>query len=369
MSNGIQSTGSYAVKSGVAEMCAVEIESRAGDLFDFILEADRLISSVDQEHELYELLYVLSSKLGKMDAFYVCLYDEDEETVFFPYNWDGDLFDRSDIKGLGNGPTSWVIRNRKMFMLDDTNAHIQHGGENFGDMSRQSRSAIHAPLRATGLDEQEHILGVLSMQSYEPNAYDMYTASVFEWLANRASRVLQHSRDIKEYQDLKKLAESYPKRQTSVLVEQANKFTTTLQEITKLAANLKSLIINRRVRTDLRQMIKDLYKACQRAQSEVVRLTFDLKNPPSLDSRASTVSTDDPFPKLTRRQREVLYLITLSLSYQEIAEELNISVDTVNTHIDAIYNRLGVSGLLKVSQLAFPFRNAYKVPLKGDKKS
>jgi DNA-binding NarL/FixJ family response regulator len=47
---------------------------------------------------------------------------------------------------------------------------------------------------------------------------------------------------------------------------------------------------------------------------------------------------------LSRREHEVLRLISRACSNREIATELGISVETVKTHLERLYRRLGVSG-------------------------
>jgi DNA-binding CsgD family transcriptional regulator len=54
--------------------------------------------------------------------------------------------------------------------------------------------------------------------------------------------------------------------------------------------------------------------------------------------------TPDPQPTLTRRENEVLRLLSAGSSYRAIAEELYISPETVHTHCKRIYRKLGISG-------------------------
>jgi DNA-binding NarL/FixJ family response regulator len=46
--------------------------------------------------------------------------------------------------------------------------------------------------------------------------------------------------------------------------------------------------------------------------------------------------------KLTPKQKEILLLLYNGKSYKQIAGEINISVDTLNTHIKAIYPKLNI---------------------------
>ena len=48
-------------------------------------------------------------------------------------------------------------------------------------------------------------------------------------------------------------------------------------------------------------------------------------------------------PSLTERENDVLQLMETWLSWAEVGEKLNVTVNTVKTHVRAIYWKLGVS--------------------------
>jgi DNA-binding CsgD family transcriptional regulator len=59
-------------------------------------------------------------------------------------------------------------------------------------------------------------------------------------------------------------------------------------------------------------------------------------------------------PALTRRENEVLSLLSAGYSYREIAEALVISTETVRTHCKRIYRKLGITGRHDVKTLEAP---------------
>ena len=61
--------------------------------------------------------------------------------------------------------------------------------------------------------------------------------------------------------------------------------------------------------------------------------------------RQEQKSTDGPFERLTGRQREVLQLIAEGLSTKEIAQRMEISVKTVETHRAELMERLDIHGI------------------------
>ncbi|MDP2187362.1 MAG: helix-turn-helix transcriptional regulator [Sphingobacteriaceae bacterium] len=53
-----------------------------------------------------------------------------------------------------------------------------------------------------------------------------------------------------------------------------------------------------------------------------------------------------PMLSLTKKQREILGLIYAELSNREIADKLEISIRTVETHRKNIYKKTGTSGIV-----------------------
>ena len=56
---------------------------------------------------------------------------------------------------------------------------------------------------------------------------------------------------------------------------------------------------------------------------------------PAVDGEAMPVD-------LTQREREVLLLLARGLTYDEIGRLLDVSINTVRTHVRAVYAKLGV---------------------------
>lgn len=56
--------------------------------------------------------------------------------------------------------------------------------------------------------------------------------------------------------------------------------------------------------------------------------------------------------RLTRREHEVLCLLTLGLTSVQIAERLVVSLSTINTHVRSIYNKLEVSSRCAATRYA-----------------
>jgi LuxR family maltose regulon positive regulatory protein len=62
-----------------------------------------------------------------------------------------------------------------------------------------------------------------------------------------------------------------------------------------------------------------------------------------LRRRLAALQAANRTDRLTERELAVLRLLPGTLSLREIAEELYVSLNTVKTHVQAIYRKLGVS--------------------------
>ncbi|MEZ4707809.1 MAG: LuxR C-terminal-related transcriptional regulator [Caldilineaceae bacterium] len=80
------------------------------------------------------------------------------------------------------------------------------------------------------------------------------------------------------------------------------------------------------------------------------RLIHTAVNPPPSPPERSASAF--PLVSLTRREREVLRLVTQGLTDAQIAESLVISPHTVHTHLSTIYSKLGVSSRTAAAHIA-----------------
>jgi RNA polymerase sigma factor (sigma-70 family) len=64
-------------------------------------------------------------------------------------------------------------------------------------------------------------------------------------------------------------------------------------------------------------------------------------------------SSEIPVEALSRRETEILQLLSKGLLYKEIADQLSISVSTVRQHIHKIYEKLHVQNRTEAINKAF----------------
>ena len=78
-----------------------------------------------------------------------------------------------------------------------------------------------------------------------------------------------------------------------------------------------------------------------------------------MESPKPASEDDEPWSRLTAREREVLQLVAEGLTTRKIAERLNIDAKTVETHRTNMMRKLGVRDV--VSLVKFAIRNGLVV--------
>jgi diguanylate cyclase (GGDEF)-like protein len=127
-----------------------------------------------------------------MDAFYVAVYDEDTQIVRHPLYYENEAEHEIPARNIYVSPglSGEVILSRKTIHLPDTRKkemrrkhHYIHAG------GKPSRSYVGAPMIVG-----ERVVGVISMQNYEPNAYTQEHIRLLETIANVAGVAIENSR-------------------------------------------------------------------------------------------------------------------------------------------------------------------------------
>ena len=141
---------------------------------------------------IYHTLRVQTERLLETDAFYLALWDETRAVIRFVAHHDaGELLPATETP-LGDGPTSWVIRHRRPFVVRDDDHPARRAAHIFGE-ERRSGSALHVPLMVG-----DRLVGVISAQAYRPNAYNADSLRLLEAVAAHGAIALEVSRVVRE---------------------------------------------------------------------------------------------------------------------------------------------------------------------------
>jgi K+-sensing histidine kinase KdpD len=167
---------------------------------EVINEIGRVLSATTDLPLLYRVIHEQVNRVMDATVFYIALYNEQRSLLAFPYTADqhqvDNVFDDLIEYPLSEGPTSWVVRERRPLIVTQADDPVQSAGRPFGDEQRKSQSAIHMPMLRS-----ERMIGVLSVQSYRPNAYSDEDMRTLEAIASQAAVTIENARLIQRLQD------------------------------------------------------------------------------------------------------------------------------------------------------------------------
>ena len=103
-----------------------------------------------------------------------------------------------------------------------------------------------------------------------------------------------------------------------------------------LSAGASGYLLKQMRRSELLDALKDVHAGGSPMSSQIARKVVQTFH------RNETEDADGETVELSPREREVLELLARGYLYKEIAEMLKISVQTVNTYIRRIYEKLHV---------------------------
>jgi DNA-binding NarL/FixJ family response regulator len=103
-----------------------------------------------------------------------------------------------------------------------------------------------------------------------------------------------------------------------------------------LAVGASGYLLKQTRRNELLAALRDVHAGGSPMSSQIARKVVQSFR------RNETGKTDGETPELSPREREVLELLARGYLYKEIAEQLKISVQTVNTYIRRVYEKLHV---------------------------
>ncbi|MBN2148842.1 MAG: GAF domain-containing protein [Anaerolineales bacterium] len=150
-------------------------------------------ASFDPE-QIYTAIYGAATQMMPVDAFTITLVDEETDEIEAVYLIDRNQRSPSMRSPKNQGLSGKVISSGQSIYFDDFIKEQSWNGVHFGSESH-TRSILAVPLR-TG----DHVIGMISAQSYEPHAYSTEEQYLLEMLAAHAAIAIQNTRLIKQIQ-------------------------------------------------------------------------------------------------------------------------------------------------------------------------
>ena len=165
-----------------------EAMRRYADHLELLNQIGRALSGTIEVDALCRVIHEQVARVLKVDACYVALWDETADEVWFPYMYDDGERIPGERLRLNDGPTARVVRTRRSYLKVRPNDPLVLAGTRFGDRGRVSTSAMYVPML-----RGERLIGVLSVQRYDPAPYDEGDLRTLEIIAQQASAAVVHA--------------------------------------------------------------------------------------------------------------------------------------------------------------------------------
>jgi DNA-binding NarL/FixJ family response regulator len=294
-------------------------------------EAFHKIEALDRtdHHGLYDYVRGVACKLARVDTFFIGFL-HGSNRVRYPYGYDSGKFDDPTTHIYGpNGQTAWLLKHRQTYRFAYDNGLVLNAGVPCGDTSKQSADAVTVPL----FRQNGQLLGMISMQSYQPHSYDDNAVRAFEWLAEMVARVLSREDEDRQALRLLPAGEDTPNVLTSdhVLEYLSNRISalrTTAEEALDAGEMAESVRIH----------LEDLIRSAEQTQSELIEMMLDVDEGP-----------ERRFTSLTRAQQGVALLLIEGYDNDQLATELGISLNTVKSHLSTILHKYEMDSRVQVA--------------------
>ncbi|RZU19935.1 DNA-binding NarL/FixJ family response regulator [Kribbella rubisoli] len=280
-------------------------------------------------HGLYDYVRAVACKLARVDTFYIGFL-QGSNRVRYPYGYDSGKFDDPATHTYGpNGQTAWLLKHQQTYRFAYDNGMVLNAGVPCGDTSKQSADAVTVPL----FRQNGQLLGMISMQSYQPDSYDDNAVRAFEWLAETVARVVAREDEDRQALRLLPAGEDTPNVLTSDHV---------MEYLSNQIALLRMMAADAMDAGEMDAAVEErlagLIRTAERTQSELIEMMLDVDEGP-----------ERRFISLTRAQQGVAILLVEGYDNDQLATELGVSPNTVKSHLSTILRKYELDSRAQVA--------------------
>jgi diguanylate cyclase (GGDEF)-like protein len=166
------------------------IELRIKELVS-LYEISSTITSSLNLHDRLKQIYKHISNLFKISTFYIALYNEVEDEVCFEMIVDkGKFLERFTQKPSKEaGITGWIIHSKKHLLIRDFDKEKENLPVKAKVIGKAAKSLLAIPLLF-----KDKVIGVMSLQSYEPNTFDEMDKNFLSTIAGQVTMAIENAR-------------------------------------------------------------------------------------------------------------------------------------------------------------------------------
>ncbi len=286
-------------------------------------------------YALYDYVRAVAAKIARYDSFYIGFL-HGANRVRYPYGYEGGKYDDPVSHTYGrHGQTAWLLKHRVTYRFAYDGGAVLNAGVMFGDTGQRSADAVTVPLCRVDQAGAQKIFGMLSVHSYQTDAFDNNAVRALEWLADLLARVL--SRDSEDREALRRLPAgdkaAYPITSDHIVEYLSSRIAAVrgIAEQARVELNL----------TDERALphLTAIMGVCEQIQSELMEMALDIDDGP-----------EQRFLALTAVEQEVALQLANGLDNERLAAELGRSPHTIKTHLRSIFRKYAMRSRLQVAE-------------------
>ncbi len=166
------------------------IELRVKELVSLYKISSAITSSLNLSDRLKQI-YKQINNLFKISTFYIALYNEVEDEVCFEIIVDkGEFLEKFTQKiSQEEGITGWVIRSKKHLLIRDFDKEKENLPVKVKVIGEAAKSLLAIPLLF-----KDKVIGVMSLQSYEPNTFDERDKNFISTIAGQVVMAIENAK-------------------------------------------------------------------------------------------------------------------------------------------------------------------------------
>ena len=185
----IAAFGSAALAKARNEMSATNeaLASRVSELATVHAIGREILATLDPQR-IFEIVEYECRKIFDVGFFFIGILDRDTNEIRIAYRAMGDDAPTTTSRPASDGLAAWIVREKRALRIDD--ASVGEPALPFRPhvVNKQVRSVLAVPLLVG-----ERVVGVLSLQSRRPHAYDDHQLSVLATIAQQAAVAVENA--------------------------------------------------------------------------------------------------------------------------------------------------------------------------------
>lgn len=147
---------------------------------------------VERLEQLYAAIHEIIRTVMPAENFYIALYDEDTQTISFPYTVDEVDQDYPDVMPLGKGLTEYVIRTAAPLFCDEATKQALFDSGEVEPIGTPSLLWLGVPLIVDGKS-----IGVMAVQHYrDPGAYTRQDLRMLEFVSHQVAMAIKRKQTL-----------------------------------------------------------------------------------------------------------------------------------------------------------------------------